>query len=126
MRAWGMFLGCDRMEKIKSGIPGLDEIMNGGLPKNQLVLVTGTSCTRKTTLGTQFLYNGAKEFNDNSVFLSFEEPVELIKENVKSFGWDLESLEKSGKLAFIKFIDIFFNWRRWFHFFFYTVQSRFQ
>ncbi len=91
------------MDRIKSGVPGLDEIMTGGLPRNQLLLVTGTSGTGKTTLGTQFLYNGVKEFDENSVFLSFEEPVELIKENVKSFGWDLDSLEKSGKLAFIKY-----------------------
>lgn len=91
------------MERIQSGVPGLDEITGGGIPKNQLVLLTGTSGTGKTILGTQFLYRGAKDFNENSVFLSFEESAESIKENVKSFGWDLENLERSGKLAFIKY-----------------------
>jgi len=91
------------MEKLKSGVPGLDKITGGGIPKNQLVLLTGTSGTGKTILGTQFLYHGAKKLDENAVFLSFEEPADSIKENVKSFGWDLKSLEKSGKLAFIKY-----------------------
>jgi KaiC/GvpD/RAD55 family RecA-like ATPase len=90
-------------EKIMSGVPGLDQIMNGGIPKNQLVLLTGTSGTGKTILGTQFLYAGAKELNENSVFLSFEEQSESIKENVRSFGWDLGSLERTGKFSFIKY-----------------------
>ena len=91
------------MEKIKSGVPGLDEIAGGGIPKNQLVLLTGTSGTGKTILGTQFLYYGSKEFDENSVYLSFEEQSESIRENVKSFGWNLQSLEKSGKFSFIKY-----------------------
>jgi len=91
------------MERITSGVPGLDEIMGGGIPKNQLILLTGTSGTGKTTLGTQFLYTGAKELNENAVFLSFEEQSESIKENAKEFGWDLEGLERSGKFSFIKY-----------------------
>jgi KaiC/GvpD/RAD55 family RecA-like ATPase len=91
------------LDRIRSGIPGLDEITNGGIPRNQLILLTGTSGTGKTILGTQFLYTGAKQLNENAIFLSFEEQSEAIKENVKSFGWDLEGLERSGKLSFIKY-----------------------
>jgi KaiC/GvpD/RAD55 family RecA-like ATPase len=101
------------MEKIKTGVFGLDDVLDGGIPRNQLLLVTGTSGTGKTILCSQFLYNGAKKYNEPGVYLSFEEPAETIKENMLSFGWNLEELEKMGKFAFIKYdpyrIDEVFN-----------------
>ena len=91
------------MERIKSGIPGLDEVMDRGMPKGQLILVTGTSGTGKTVLCGQYLYNGITKFKENGVWLSFEEPSNELKENFKVFGWDLEALEKAGQLAFLKY-----------------------
>lgn len=91
------------MEKISTGIPGLDSIMGGGMPKSQLSLITGTSGTGKTTFCCQFIHEGIKRFNDRGVYLSFEEPPQSIKENVKEFGWDIDALEKSGKFSFIKY-----------------------
>jgi KaiC/GvpD/RAD55 family RecA-like ATPase len=91
------------MERVKTGILGLDEILGGGIPKNQLFLVTGTSGTGKTIICSQFLYNGAKKYNEPGVYLSFEEPSETIKENMRSFGWDIGELERQGKFAFIKY-----------------------
>lgn len=91
------------MERVKTGIAGLDEILGGGIPKNQLLLVTGTSGTGKTIMCCQFLYNGVKKHNEAGVYLSFEEPSESIKENAKQFGWDFSELEKTGKFAFIKY-----------------------
>ncbi|MBI4176482.1 MAG: AAA family ATPase [Candidatus Aenigmarchaeota archaeon] len=91
------------MERVKSGIPGLDELTGGGLPRNHLILVTGTSGTGKTVFGTQFVYTGVKRFRENSVYLSFEEPAETIAENAKGFGWDFKELERQGKFTFIKY-----------------------
>jgi KaiC/GvpD/RAD55 family RecA-like ATPase len=91
------------MERVKTCIPGLDELMNGGIPKMQLMLVTGTSGTGKTTLCTQFIYHGVKQYNENGVYLTLEEPIDSIKENAKSFGWDFGALEKSKKFAFIRY-----------------------
>jgi len=90
-------------ERLKSGVPGLDEIMQGGIPKNQIVLLTGTSGTGKTILSMQFAYAGAKTFNENAVYLSFEETADFIKGNVKAFGWDIGSLEKTGRFSFIRY-----------------------
>lgn len=98
-----LIIGYRHMERIKSGVPGLDELMNGGIPKNQLLLLTGTSGTGKTILATQFVYNGVKKFGENAVYLSFEEPTDYIKDNVKTFGWNFDDLEKTGKFAFIKY-----------------------
>jgi KaiC/GvpD/RAD55 family RecA-like ATPase len=91
------------MERVKSGIPGLDEITNGGIPSNQLMLLTGTAGTGKTILCSQYIYTGVKKYGENGVYLTFEEPSDMIKENVKVFGWDLAALEKSGKFQFIKY-----------------------
>ncbi len=91
------------MEKVKTGIPGMDKIMGGGIPKTQLSLITGTSGTGKTTFCCQFMHEGIKRFNDRGVYLSFEEPAASIKENTREFGWDFDVLEKSGKFSFIKY-----------------------
>lgn len=91
------------MERIKSGIPGLDEIMGGGIPKNQLVLITGTSGTGKTIMCNQFSYMGTKKYKDNAVYLSFEEPIEYMRENIRSFGWQFEELEKQNRFSFIRY-----------------------
>ena len=91
------------MEKIKTGIGGLDKITKGGFPVNQLILLTGTAGTGKTTLCTQFIHEGATKYKEPGVFLSFEEPSEYIKDVANGFGWDLDTLEKQGKLRFIKY-----------------------
>lgn len=91
------------MERVKTGIPGLDELMHGGIPYNQLTLVTGTSGTGKTIACCQFIYSGADKYGDNGVYLSFEEPPQLIKNNMQNFGWDLDKLEAEGKIRFIKY-----------------------
>lgn len=90
-------------ERVPSGIPGLDKLLHGGFPRGQLMLLTGTAGTGKTIFGVQFAYTGAAKHGENAVYLSFEEPAEAIKENVKPFGWDLEGLERAGKLTFLRY-----------------------
>lgn len=91
------------LERVKTGIEGLDEIMNGGIPKGQLVLLSGTCGTGKTTLCTQYVYNGLTKFKENGIYLSFEEMPQNIKNNVSQFGFDFEPFEKAGKFSFIKY-----------------------
>ncbi len=91
------------LERTKSGIPGLDEIMDGGFPRNHLILVTGTSGTGKTIFSSQFAYYGITKYNENAVYLSFEEPADTLKENVLSFGWDFNQLTAAKKISFIKY-----------------------
>ena len=91
------------MERIKTGIEGLDEIMHGGIPENQLILLTGTSGTGKTIISSQFSYFGVKKYGQNTVYLSFEEPPDIIRESALNFGWNLKELEKKGDFMFIKY-----------------------
>jgi len=85
------------------GVEGFDSLVSGGLIPGSLTLVTGTTGTGKTIFSNQFIYNGAKKYNENGVYVSFEEPPENIKANVKDFGMDFSELEKQGKVAFVRF-----------------------
>jgi KaiC/GvpD/RAD55 family RecA-like ATPase len=91
------------VERVKTGIPGLDEIMHGGVPPGQTVLVSGTAGSGKTILASQFLYAGATKYKENGVYLSFEEPPDSIRKNSMNFGWDIGALERQEKLAFVKY-----------------------
>ncbi len=90
------------IERVKTGILGLDELLNGGIPKGNLVLVSGTCGTGKTTFLVQYIYKGVVEYGEPGVLVSFEESIESIKRNALIFGWDLDALENQGMLSCIR------------------------
>lgn len=90
-------------ERVKTGITGLDELIEGGLIPRSLNLLTGTAGTGKTIMSSQFIYNGVKDFNQSAVYVSFEEPIEAIKENCSTFGWDFAPYEKKEKVVFVRY-----------------------
>ena len=85
-----------------TGIEVLDNELNGGIPAGSIVLISGASGVGKTTLCMQYCYEGTLH-GENAVFLSLEEPVEFVKNSAKLFGWDFENLEKTKKIAFVKY-----------------------
>jgi len=84
--------------KTSTGIEGLDEITNGGFPKGRPILICGSAGCGKTLFGIQFLVKGITEHNETGVFISFEEPVADLTQNVLSLGFDLEKLKADNKL----------------------------
>ena len=80
------------LEKISSGISGLDEITGGGLPKGRPTLVCGNAGCGKTLMSMEFLVRGAVEHGEPGVFMSFEENEQELTTNVASLGFDLEDL----------------------------------
>ncbi|MGZ3495360.1 MAG: circadian clock protein KaiC [Thermodesulfobacteriota bacterium] len=86
------------LEKVRTGIEGLDEITNGGLPRGRPTLVCGSAGSGKTLLGMEFLVRGATRFNEPGVFMSFEESAEELTKNVASLGFDLNRLTASKRL----------------------------
>lgn len=89
------------LAKIPTGIVGFDQIANGGIPKGRSTLIAGTAGSGKTVMALQFLLSGVRDYGEHGVFVTFEEsPVDLM-ENVRSFGWDLEGLLVSRKLAVV-------------------------
>ncbi len=75
-------------EKVKTGIPGLDDITEGGIPKNSLITVSGGPGSGKTSLCLQFIYNGYDKYKEPGVFISMEEDPERLIKLAESFGWN--------------------------------------
>lgn len=74
--------------RLPTGIPGLDELLLGGIPRGRSVMVSGVSGSGKTTLALQFLIEGAKR-GERGVFYSFEETPDRLRALASGFGWDL-------------------------------------
>lgn len=66
-----------------------------------MMLVSGACGTGKTILAMQFLYRGAKEFNEPGVFVTFDEMPDKLREDMLRFGWDVAELENKNKLAIV-------------------------
>ena len=79
-------------EKCTTGVPGLDEILCGGLPRNQLYLLQGKPGTGKTTLAIKFLLEGAK-LGEKSLYITFSETKAELEMVAQSHGWDLSKIE---------------------------------
>jgi circadian clock protein KaiC len=89
------------IDKLPTGIPGFDQIANGGLPRGRTTLVTGSAGTAKTVFAVQFLAEGILQANEGGVFVTFEEAPEDIRANMLGFGWDIAAWEAEGKWAFV-------------------------
>ena len=84
--------------KVQTGINGLDEITEGGLPQGRPTLICGSAGCGKTLFAIQFLIKGITEYDEPGVFMSFEESVKDLSQNVRSLGFDLKKLSADKKL----------------------------
>ncbi len=91
------------MERVPSGIEGLDELISGGFEKNSSVLVTGAAGTGKTTFALQYIYGGATNYKEAGVLISFEETRESLYKHYLEFGWNFEELEKKNLFRTIEY-----------------------
>lgn len=87
------------IDRVKTGIPGLDELIEGGFPRGDTILVAGKAGTGKTILANQFLYNGVVMYNEPGVLVTLEEPQHAIKRNMMQFKMDLDSLIEKDMLS---------------------------
>src|ERR1017187_795444 len=88
----------NQLDKSPTGIQGLDEITEGGFPRNRTTLVCGGAGSGKTLLGIDFLIKGATDFNEPGVFMSFEETQDEIYKDVVSLNLDLPGLVSRKKI----------------------------
>jgi circadian clock protein KaiC len=89
------------MERVKTGIAGLDDMLDGGFLSQSANLVEGAPGTGKSTLGMQYIHSGITQFDQPGLILTFEEFAQQYYDDAANFGWDFRALEQAGKLRVI-------------------------
>ncbi len=92
------------VERIPLGVKNFDRLIEGGLPKGTATLLSGAPGTGKTIFCLQALYYNAQQ-GKNCLFVSFEQPAEQIKEQMKQFGWNHDSVASRFKLLATDYSD---------------------
>ncbi len=93
--------GLKSLPKLSTGISGLDHVTEGGVPQGRTTLLCGTAGSAKTVLGCQFLASGIRDFDQNGVFVTFEEAPRDICRNMESFGWPIADWVDENRWAFV-------------------------
>ncbi len=91
------------MKVITTGVKELDEILTGGIPEGNAVLLAGSCGTGKTILSEEFLFRGAKENKEVGIYISLSESRDKIIQNLEGFGFYDPELTENG---LIKILDI--------------------
>ena len=89
------------IERVKTGVKGLDEMLGGGFLRDTANLIEGAPGTGKTTLGMQFIYNGIVQADEPGLIITFEEFPQQYYRDAAAFGWDFKEFEKKGLLKII-------------------------
>lgn len=89
------------MDRVQTGIPGLDEMLRGGIPKGHTVSVFGGPGTGKTTFAMQFLCNGALKYNEPGIYVSLDEKPPDLRKDMSHYGWNLNAMEKEKKIMLL-------------------------
>jgi circadian clock protein KaiC len=86
---------------VRTGIAGVDDLLHGGIPQTNVILVEGGVGSGKTLFGVEFIYRGITEFNEPGIIVVFEtSPAKLIRDAV-TMGWDLPALQAQKKLQIV-------------------------
>jgi circadian clock protein KaiC len=88
------------LDRVPTGIKGLDELLGGGFPEGRCILIVGSPGSGKTTFALQYLYHGAT-IGETGLYVTLDEQPDHVKQNLLSFNWDLDAMEKKGKLLLI-------------------------
>ena len=94
-----------KLGKATTGINGLDEITEGGLPKSRPTIICGNTGCGKTLISMEFLVKGARDYNEPGVFMSFEETRDELSVNMRSLQFDLDNLIKNKKI-YIEYLEM--------------------
>jgi circadian clock protein KaiC len=90
-----------KLERVPTGISGLDEMLGGGFLRETANLVEGAPGTGKTTLAMQFIYNGIVKHKEPGIIITFEEFPQQYYHDAANFGWDFKDMEKKELLKII-------------------------
>ncbi|WP_297549942.1 KaiC domain-containing protein [Thermococcus sp.] len=88
------------IRRVKTGIPGMDEILHGGIPERNVVLLSGGPGTGKTIFSQQFIWNGL-QMGEPGIYVALEEHPVQVRQNMAQFGWDVRKYEEEGLFAMV-------------------------
>jgi KaiC/GvpD/RAD55 family RecA-like ATPase len=94
------------VEKTPTGVPGFDELVDGGIPKGSVVCLSGPPGSAKTLFGMQFIFGGITNYGEKGIFVTLDERRENIVKAMSSFGMDIEEYQNEGLLFFIDMGEI--------------------
>jgi circadian clock protein KaiC len=95
-----------KLERISTGVPGLDSLIEGGIPKGSTLMVVGRSGSGKTILCSHFLYDGLTAKEEKGLYISFSESKAQFYANIKTLGMDFDKFERQTKFAFLDFASL--------------------
>jgi len=88
--------------RVRTGIPGLDDLLEGGFPAGSLITLSGRPGTGKTIFGSQFLYYGAMEHGEPGMYVSMLEGRRAYMRNMARLGFDMATLEEKELFRFLE------------------------
>src|ERR1700733_6608799 len=86
---------------VKTGIAGLDDILMGGIPRTNVILVEGGVGSGKTLFGVEFIYQGIVKFDEPGMIVVFETSPDKLIRDAATMGWDLPALQAEKKLQIV-------------------------
>ena len=94
-------MSSGNLERVGTGIEGLNDILGGGYPKERTILISGPAGGGKSTFGIQFIVAGILQEDEPGIYCSFDESLENVRNDAASYGWDLKALEDQNLLAMV-------------------------
>lgn len=90
-------------DRVPTGIPNFDRLIEGGFQKESINLIAGGAGTGKTIFAIQYLVNGIEKYGESGMYITFEERKKTLYKDMLDFGWDLAKYEKEGKFVFLNY-----------------------
>ena len=90
-------------DRVSTGIKGLDELIEGGIPRSSMIILAGSPGSGKTIASAQFLHYGATRCGENRIYVSFAESKNVFTRNMKRFSLSFAELEKKRRFKFLDF-----------------------
>ena len=90
------------IEVVRSGVPGLDNILKGGIKKKSSVLVSGVPGSGKTMIGLQFIYYGATQFGESGIYITSEETENDLRAYAHQLGMNWIAAEQQNKIFLVE------------------------
>lgn len=89
------------MDMVKTGIPGVDEMIGGGLQRDSVVIVSGSPGIGKSNFAMEYIYKGATEYGENGIYLTVEDVPKNVISYGNAFGWDIEKEIRDNRIAIV-------------------------